>query len=158
MSYEIRKTALADIPNVIRLLLEFAEYEKLLDHVDTTEEKLRRAMFGEGAFVEGLVAVVEHNLAGYAIFYPNFASFRGQPGLYLEDIYISAAHRGRGLGETMIREIARLARTRGFERIDFQVLDWNTPAIEFYKKLGAVRDETERHFKFTDEAFANLAS
>jgi ribosomal protein S18 acetylase RimI-like enzyme len=94
----------------------------------------------------------------YALFYPNFASFRGQSGLYLEDIYVSEAYRGSGVGLEMLRYIARLGKERGFKRIDFQVLEWNTPAIEFYKKHGAVRDDEERHFKFTDDAFQQLAS
>ena len=94
---------------------------------------------------------------GYAVFYPNFSTFRGQRGIYLEDIYITKIARGKGVGEMMLRHIAKLGKERGFERIDFLVLEWNTPAVQFYKKLGAVRDEEERHFKFTDEAFQKLA-
>ena len=95
---------------------------------------------------------------GYALFYPSFASFRGQRGLYLEDIYIKQEYRGKGVGETVLKHLAKMAKGRGFERIDFQVLDWNTPAIKFYEKLGAEMDTSERHFKYTDEAFENLAS
>ena len=105
---------------------------------------------------EGLIAFDGEQAIGYAIFYPNFATFRGQRGLYLEDIYIRDTYRGKGVGEAMLREIARFAAERGYERLDLLVLDWNTPAVNFYKKLGAVRDDDERHFKFTDDAFKKL--
>jgi ribosomal protein S18 acetylase RimI-like enzyme len=91
------------------------------------------------------------------LFYPCFASFSGQMGLYLEDIYVKPSHRGQGVGEAMLRRLAQTARERACERIDFQVLDWNTPAIRFYEKLGAVRNDDERHFKFSGEAFERLA-
>jgi len=143
---------------IIELMRDFAEYEKLLDYFKATPDKLRDAMFGERSFVHGLIAEEESEAIGYAIFYPHYATFRGQRGIYLEDIYISEKHQGRGIGEAMIRQIARTAREQGCERIDFQVLEWNTPAIGFYERLGAVRNETERHFKFTDSAFDELAS
>ncbi len=90
-------------------------------------------------------------------FYPNFSSFRGERGIYLEDIYIKPEFRGAGAGKLLLSEVARIAAERGFERMDFQVLDWNTPAIEFYKRLGAVCNADETHFKFSGEAFAALA-
>jgi ribosomal protein S18 acetylase RimI-like enzyme len=92
------------------------------------------------------------------MFYPYFASFRGQSGYYLEDIFIAEDFRRNGLGEAMVKIIAKLARQRGFERIDFQVLEWNTPAVKFYEKLGAIRDDSERHFKFIDSSFSSLIS
>ena len=158
MDLKIKKAGEADIPAILSLLREFAEYESLLDYLEVTEERLRIALFDEGAVAEAIIAVIDERPVGYAVFYPNFATFRGQRGLYLEDIYIQPAHRRGGTGEKMLRHIARLAKERGFERIDFMVLDWNTPAINFYKKLGAEIDQSERHFKFTDDAFDNLAS
>ena len=158
MSIRIENIAEKDVPAVIALIREFAEFENLQDFCEVSEENLRDAMFGENAFVEGLVIFDGETPAGYAIFYPNFASFRGQRGLYLEDIYIKQAYRGSGLGAMMLKHLAKLAKERGWQRIDFQVLDWNTPAVEFYKKHGAAIDDSERHFKFTDRAFANLAS
>ena len=153
----IRSPVPADVPAIIALMREFAVFEDLLDFFEITEEKLLQVLFGEGAFVNALVAEADGRVCAYSIFYPNFASFRGQLGIYLEDIYITADYRGRGIGNAMLREIARIAAGRGFERIDFQVLDWNRSAIDFYEKLGAVRDDIERHFKFTDRAFADLA-
>jgi len=157
MNIRIKKAELENIPQILALLHEFAEYENLLDFVEITEERLKTALFGEGKTAEAIVAFNEETAIGYAIFYPNFATFRGQRGFYLEDIFITKSFRKKGVGEMMLKYIAKLGRTRGFERIDFQVLEWNTPAVEFYKKLGAARDEEERHFKFTDEAFQKLA-
>jgi ribosomal protein S18 acetylase RimI-like enzyme len=153
----IRSAVPADVPAIIALMREFAIFEDLLDLFGITEDRLLQVLFGEGKFVRALIAEVDGRVCAYSIFYPNFASFRGQLGMYLEDIYITADYRGRGIGYAMLREVARIAAGRGFERIDFQVLDWNRSAIDFYEKLGAVRDDIERHFKFTDRAFADLA-
>jgi len=157
MEIEIRNAVLHDIPQIVELMRRFAEYERLLDHFEATEESLADAMFGHEAFVNGLVADNNGRLAGYALFYQNYATFRGQRGMYLEDIYISPEFQSKGIGEAMLRRLAKIAIDRGCGRIDFQVLEWNRPAISFYEKLGAVRDDTERHFKFTDEAFRRLA-
>lgn len=145
------------LPAIIELLREFAEYENLSQYVEATVENFHASLFSENKVAEAIVAVASHVPVGYAVFYPNFSTFRGQRGIYLEDIYLTPAHRRGGAGEQMLRHIARLAKERGYERIDFQVLDWNTPAINFYKKHGAVIDDSERHFKFTDEAFQELA-
>jgi len=115
-------------------------------------------MFGGEAIVSGIIALAGETAIGYALYFQSFSSFRGQRGVYLEDIYISSGHRGTGLGEKMLREIARRAAAQGCERLDFLVLDWNQPAVNFYDKLGAVRDRDERHFKFTGAAFRGLAA
>lgn len=146
-----------DAASVISLMHEFAAFENLSEYCEVTEERLVVAMFGNDAVVEGLIANDGDKAIGYALFYPNFSSFRGQRGFYLEDIYIKSEYRGSGIGEAMLREIVRIAASRGCERIDLLVLGWNTPAIKFYESLGAVRDNDERHFKFTDEAFNKLA-
>lgn len=156
METSIRPAAVEDVPVIIGLMRDFAEYENLSEYCTVTEAALANAMFGAGGFVDGLVAIDGSKIIGYAIFYPNFASFRGQMGLYLEDIYVNDAYRGKGVGEKMLKVIALAAKERGFERIDFQVLEWNQPAIRFYEKLGAVRSEDERHYKFSDKAFADL--
>lgn len=157
MSYTIEPIAPEHIPAVLALMTEFAEYEKLAWYLAITDEKLREVLFAEDAFVRGLIAIKSGDAVGYAIFYPSFSTFRGQRGVFLEDLYVSEKCRGDGLGELMLRKIANIAKSRGIERIDFHVLDWNTPAIGFYAKLGAERADDERHFKFTDEAFAKLA-
>ena len=158
MDVQIRRSTPDEIPAIVRLMREFAEYENLGDYCEITEERLFDVMFGDGAFVECLLAFHGDEPIAYAIFYPYFASFRGQCGYYLEDIYIADDYRRNGLGEAMVRIIAKLAKQRGFERIDFQVLEWNTPAVKFYEKLGAMRDDSERHFKFIDGGFDSLAT
>ena len=157
MNLEIKAATQENIPQIYALMREFAEYEKLLDYFETTEERLQTALFGDGKVADAILAFENEKPIAYAVFFPYFATFRGQRGIYLEDIFITKDARGKGVGEMMLRFIARLAKARGFERIDFQVLEWNAPAIGFYEKLGAVRDDEERHFKFTDEAFQKLA-
>ena len=155
--FRIENVLEKDVPQIIALIREFAAYENLSDFCEVTEERLSAALFGGAKVAEAIVAFQEDAAIGYAIFYPNFASFRGQRGMYLEDIYIKQEFRGSGLGEAMLRHIAEIAKERGFERIDFQVLEWNAPAIGFYEKLGARRDEEERHFRFVGESFDKLA-
>lgn len=138
------------------MIREFAAFEKLSEFCEVTEENLAGAMFGANPCVEGLLAVDGEKPIGYALFYQNFASFRGQRGFYLEDLYVKPEYRGRKIGEAFLRKLAQIAASRNFRRIDFLVLEWNKSAIEFYKKLGAQADGEERHFKFTDAAFERL--
>lgn len=154
---EIREAKPTDVEAVTTLMRDFAAFEELADFFEATPENLAAVMFGEHAFVNGLIAEENGEVIAYALFYPSYATFRGQRGLYLEDLYIAHNHRGRGIGGAMIRKIAQIAKEHGCQRLDFQVLEWNKPAIGFYEKLGADRDEIERHFKFTDAAFEALA-
>lgn len=157
MSIEIRKAAEHDCRGIAALMRDFAEFERLGQYCEITEEKLSSVMFHDGSFVEGIVAFDDAKMIAYALFYKSFASFRGQQGVYLEDIYVNGDYRGRGVGEAMLKKIAQTAKSQGAERIDFQVLDWNAQAIKFYEKLGAVSNQDERHFKFSNEAFEKLA-
>ncbi|MGI9055547.1 MAG: GNAT family N-acetyltransferase [Pyrinomonadaceae bacterium] len=158
MNFQIETAKQEHIPAIVELMREFAEYENLLESLEITAEKLYKAVFGDGSFVECLIVTSNETPVGYALYYLNFSSFRGQTGVYLEDIYIKKDFRKYGIGELMIKQIARAGKAEGAQRMDFQVLDWNTSAINFYKKHGAVIDESERHFKFTDEAFEKLAA
>ena len=157
MELHIRKTETANITAILRLVREFAEYEKLLEYLEVTEENLHDVMFGQNAFVKGLVAFDAKKPIAYAFFFPAFLSFRGQKSVYLEDIFVSEKYRGRGIGEKMLREVAGIGKQNGAVRMDFQVLEPNKPAWNFYKRHGAEIDEEERHFKFVDEAFQKLA-
>ncbi len=150
MSIEIRKAVENDCPVIVALMRDFAEYEKLGKYFTLSEEQLSAAMFEDEAYVQGIVALDDGEIIAYALFYKSFASFRGQQGFYLEDIFIDKNYRGLGIGETMLKNIAQTAKSQGAERIDFQVLDWNAPAISFYEKLGAVSNQDESHFKFSD--------
>lgn len=158
MDIKIAKATEADIPAIIGMLREFAGFLDLEQYLEVTGERLFEAMFGAEAFVDGLMAFDGEKAIAYAIFFPAFTSFRGQRGLFLEDIYIKPEYRRHNLGEQMLREIARMAKSRGFERIDFHVLEDNFSAISFYEKHGAVRDDSERHFKFIGKAFERLAT
>ena len=158
MSIEIREAVRNDCHEIVVLMRDFAEYEKLGTYCEITEEKLSAVMFQDAAYVQGIVAFDNSKMIAYALFYRSFASFRGQPGIYLEDIFIDSNYRGMGVGEVMLKKIAQTVKSQGAERIDFQVLDWNAPAIKFYEKLGAVSNQDESHFKFSDEAFDKLAS
>lgn len=153
----IRPATQFDVPHIVAFLKKFAEFERLGGYLTVTPEKLRRAMFGEAAFVEALIAFEGNAPVGYAIFYPHFSSFRGECGLYLEDIFVDEDWRGRGFGLALLRKVALRAREKGYERIDFQVLKWNESAIRFYEDLGAVANEDETHFKFSGPAFHHLA-
>ncbi len=146
-----------NIAQIVEMIREFAAFENLSDYCEVTEENLRDSMFGENPCVEGLMAFETDEPIGYALFYENFASFRGQRGLYLEDLYIKPEYRGRKIGEAFLVKLAQIARQRNFTRIDFLVLDWNESAIKFYKKLGAEMNADERHFRIVGEAFEELS-
>jgi len=158
MDLTIRDVRQADLPSLVEMLHEFAAFENLSDYCTVTEDRLQKAMFDAGSEVEGLMAFDGEICIAYALFYPNFSSFRGQRGIHLDDLYIKSEYRKNGLGGVMLKEIARIAASRGLERIDFNVLEWNTLALKFYDKLGAVCNMEERHFKFADKAFDALAS
>ena len=158
MQYKLRAAVAEDLTAIVRLIREFAEFEDLSEYCEVTEQRLGAALFGENAVAESMVALDGEAVIGYALLFPNFSSFRGQRGFYLDDIYITAKYRGTGVGRAILKEIARLADARGYERIDLLVLDWNSKAADFYLSLGAKRDDSERHFKFTDDAFRRLAS
>jgi GNAT superfamily N-acetyltransferase len=157
MEISIREIKAYDLNKVVQLMHDFAAYEDLSDYCTVTVERLEKAMFASGAYVEGLIARDGARPVGYALFYPAFSSFRGERGMYLEDIYVDAEYRRHDLGRRLIGGLARRAVELGFERIDFMVLDWNTPAVNFYLKHGAEKNDDESHFKFSGEAFRRLA-
>jgi GNAT superfamily N-acetyltransferase len=158
MNLQIEPATPESVPGIARLMRDFAAYEKLSEYCTITEEKLHDAMFGEDAFVKGIVAHDGDRMIAYALFYRHFSSFRCQRGYFLEDIYIDEDSRGHGVGTVMLKAVAAAARADNAERLDFHVLTWNEPAIRFYKSHGAVPVDDELHFKFTDDAFARLAS
>lgn len=157
MDENIRRAEEADIPVVLDMLREFAEFEGLSDELLVTSEALTDAMFGEDAFATTLIAETDGEAVGYAIFFPFFASFRGERGVYLEDLFVRARVRGRGVGVALLKAVAREAKAAGAVRIDLQVLRWNENAIDLYRRLGATGDAGEEHYKFSDVAFDDLA-
>jgi len=135
----IRWAVRDDLSALRQLICEFATFERLDHLLGVDEHSLNNALFSDVAFCKSLVAETKTDIVGYAIFYPCFRTFSGLKSLYLEDLYIKPDFRGSGLGKTLFNSISEHARLNGFSRIDFQVLDWNDRAIEFYERLGAKR-------------------
>lgn len=154
----VRPATEEDVPLILALIRELAEYERLSHEVTATEEDLRRSLFGERRFAEVLLAYLENEPAGFAFFFHNFSTFLGKPGIYLEDLYVRPEHRGSGLGKAMLSRLARLAKERGCGRLEWWVLDWNGTAIGFYQKLGAVPMDDWTVYRVTGEALDELAA
>ena len=127
----------ADVPLILQLIRDLASYEKLSHEVVATEESLHRALFGDRPHVETVIARVAGQAAGFALFFHNFSTFLGKPGIYLEDLFVRPEFRGQGIGKALLRHLAKLACERGCGRLEWAVLDWNKPAIDFYAGLGA---------------------
>lgn len=148
---------LADVPLILDFIRELAVYEKLEHEVTVTEGDLRVALFGDRPLVEAVVAMLDGEPAGYALFFANFSTFLGKPGLYLEDLYVRPAARGAGLGRELLEHLARTAVERGWGRMEWSVLDWNEPAVAFYKRLGAKPMDEWTVFRVTGDALRKLA-
>ena len=156
-SLDIRHATVADVPVILQFVRELAEYERMLDQVAATEEDFRRALFGERPVAEALLAWDGDEPLGFALFFHNFSTFRGRPGLYLEDLYVRPAARNRGVGKALLAALARLAVERNCARLEWSVLDWNQPAIEFYQRIGAVPMSDWTVYRLTGEALERLA-
>jgi GNAT superfamily N-acetyltransferase len=140
MPPQIRPATPADLPLILGFIRGLATYEKLLHEVEATEEKLGATLFGPRPAAECLLAFAgEGTPAGFAIFFTNYSTFLARPGLYLEDLFVSPEFRGQGIGKALLLHLARLAHQRGCGRMEWTVLDWNQPAIEFYESIGAER-------------------
>lgn len=153
----IRPAAEADVPLVLRFIRELAEYERLLHEVVATEERLRETLFGARPAAEVVIAEWEGAPAGFALFFHNFSTFLGRPGVYLEDLFVEPEHRGRGIGKALLAHLARLAVERGCGRLEWWVLDWNEDAIRFYRSLGAVPMDGWTVYRVAGDALTALA-
>lgn len=147
----------ADVPAIFEMIRGLAEYEKLSHTVTATEERIRETLFGPRPAAEVLLAEWEGERAGFALFFPNYSTFLGQPGLYLEDLYVKPHARGRGLGLALLRELAKIAVARNYGRVEWAVLNWNEPSIQFYRKLGATPLDEWSIYRLTGEALRSLA-
>lgn len=154
----LRPATPADLPLILAFIRELAEYEKLSAGVTATEEKLRATLFGERPAAECILAfAAAGEPAGFAVFFTNYSTFLAQPGLWLEDLFVRPAHRGQGIGRALLLHLARLANTRGCGRLEWAVLDWNQPAIEFYESLGARRLREWQICRLTGAALSQYA-
>jgi GNAT superfamily N-acetyltransferase len=155
---DIRPATAEDVPEIMRLIRALAEYEKLSHAVVATEERLQRSLFGERPLAEALLGWLNGRAIGFAVFFHNYSTFRGCAGLYLEDLFVEPAHRGNGHGKALLLHLARLAVQRGCERMEWSVLNWNTPAIGFYKNLGARQLQDWSIFRLDGEALKDAAN
>ncbi|MFJ7998792.1 GNAT family N-acetyltransferase [Streptomyces sp. NPDC096310] len=153
----IRTATPADVPVIHAMIRELAEYEKALHEVRTTEEQLHEALFGErpAAFAH-LAETADGEPVGFAFWFLNFSTWRGVHGIYLEDLYVRPDRRGGGHGKALLRELARICVERGYERLEWSVLDWNEPSIAFYRSLGALPQDEWTVFRLTDGALDAL--
>ena len=157
MSLRIREATEADVPVIAWFIRQLAEYERLLDDVAMTEETLRQSLFGPRPGAEVLLGYDADKPVGFAVFFLNFSTFLGKPGLYLEDLFVIPEMRGKGFGRALLVHLAKIARDRNCGRFEWAVLDWNKPSIDFYKKLGAVPMDEWTIFRVTGEALERLA-
>ena len=147
----------SDVPQILELIKGLAEYERLSHAVEATEDRLRRTLFGERPAGEVWLAFVDGECAGFALFFTNYSTFLAKPGLYLEDVFVKPHLRRKGIGLALLKKLAAIARERDYGRMEWSVLDWNEPAINFYKKLGAVPLDEWTMFRLTGEALGNFA-
>ena len=153
----IRPATRDDVPLVLEFIRKLAVYERLEHEVSASEAQLREALFGERRHAEVVFACSGSKPVGFALFFHNFSTFRGQPGIYLEDLFVIPEARGRGIGKRLLAYLARTALERRCARLEWAVLDWNEPSIGFYRSLGAKAMDEWTTFRLTDEALALLA-
>jgi GNAT superfamily N-acetyltransferase len=154
----IRFASVHDAPLILRFIRELAEYERLLSECVATEESVRETLFGNPRFAEVLIADVDGDPAGFALFFHNYSTFLARPGVYLEDLYVRPELRGRGIGRALLVRLAAIARERNCGRLEWAVLNWNEDAIRFYKSLGALPQDQWQVYRVTGAALDALAA
>lgn len=148
----------ADVPLILTLIRELAEYERMADQVQASEADVERALFGERPCAEAVVARVGGEAVGFALFFQSFSTFVGRPGLYLEDLYVRPAHRGQGIGRRLLAHLASIAVERDCGRFEWSVLEWNELAISSYRRAGAVPMDEWTVYRLTGEPLRALAA
>jgi GNAT superfamily N-acetyltransferase len=156
-NFTIRAATVADVPVILELIRALATYERAPNEVTATEQGLTEVLFGHKPAAEVLLAFENETAVGFAVFFHNFSTWLGRPGVYLEDLFVGPEHRGKGYGRALLIHLAKIARERGCGRMEWAVLDWNEPAIEFYRKLGAKPMDEWTVFRLTRDGIAKLA-
>ena len=156
--FTIRPATVDDAPVVLAFIKQLAEYEKLAHEVVATEEILRETLFEDRRVAEVILGHQGESPISFALFFYNFSTFLGRPGLYLEDLFVKPEGRGKGIGRVMLAYLARLAQQRGCGRFEWSVLDWNQPAIAFYESIGAVAMDDWTGYRVTGTALERLAA
>lgn len=157
MSLTLRAATADDVGAIYHLMRELAVYEKLLDIFEATPDSVHEALFGNAPAAECLIAEWDGKAVGYALYFHNFSTFLGRRGLYLEDVYVQPSVRGKGVGQALLRQLARIAVERQCGRFEWTVLDWNQPAIDFYASQGATVLPDWRVVRMTGEALDRFA-
>ena len=156
--FQIRPADVDDVPIILELIRDLATYERAPDEVVATEEQLVNVLFGERPVAEVLLAFEEKSPVGFAVYFYNFSTWLGRAGLYLEDLFVKPEKRGKGYGRALLVELAQIARNRGCGRMEWAVLNWNEPAIKFYRALGAQPMNEWTVFRLTRPEIAKLAN
>jgi len=157
MSLKIRSATESDVPTILRFIRELAAFEREPDAVIATEAMIRDALFGKQPAAHAIIASIDDAPVGYALYFFNFSTWLGRPGLYLEELYVTPDSRGSGIGKSLLTQLARIASERGCGRMEWMVLDWNEPAIEFYRALGAVPLSEWTVFRLTGPTLERVA-
>jgi GNAT superfamily N-acetyltransferase len=156
--FQIRPAGVEDVPIILKLIRDLATYERAPHEVTATEEQLVDVLFGEKPAAEVLLAFEGESAVGFAVYFYNFSTWLGRPGLYLEDLFVKPEKRGKGYGRALLVELAKIALERGCGRMEWAVLDWNEPAIKFYRSLGAQPMDEWTVFRLTRDGIARLAN
>ncbi len=156
-NFSIRSGSDADVPLILRLIRELADYERAPRDAVATEDQLREVLYGANPAAEVLLAFANEEPIGFAVYFFNFSTWLGRPGLYLEDLFVRPQVRGHGYGRALLQRLAQLAQDRGCGRMEWAVLNWNEPAIQFYNKLGAKPMDDWTVYRLTSEGIAKLA-
>jgi GNAT superfamily N-acetyltransferase len=156
-NFEIRTARVEDVPIILQLIRDLATYERAPNEVTATEEQLADVLFGSRPSAEVVLAFEQDTAVGFAVFFHNFSTWLGRPGLYLEDLFVKPEVRGKGYGRALLVHLAKIALERGCGRMEWAVLDWNDPAIQFYRKLGAKPMDEWTVFRLTGDGIAKLA-
>jgi GNAT superfamily N-acetyltransferase len=156
MNCSIRPAVIADVSAIFELICALAAYEKLTHLLTGDSQALADHLFGEKPYIEALVAEVEEKIVGFALFFPNYSTFLTKPGIYLEDIFVLPDYRGQGIGKSLLIAVAKIAVSRDAGRLEWSVLDWNQPAIDFYEKMGATLLNEWQICRVTGEALTKL--
>lgn len=157
MTLSIRPATSSDVALIAQFIRDLADYEKLADEVRFDEGVLRDKLFGPRPYAEVIIGELDTQPQGFALFFHNFSTFEGRPGIYLEDLFVRPAARGSGLGKALLKELARLALERDCARLEWSVLDWNEPSIGFYKALGARMMDEWTVMRVDGDALSTLA-
>lgn len=155
MKVSFREANENDIPLIQQFIIELAEYEKMADQVVATEETLRKNLFGEKCYAEVIFALADGKETGFVLFFHNYSTFLGKPGIYIEDLYVRPEYRGKGIGKKLLGKIAQLAEERDCGRVEWWVLNWN-PARKFYESIGAMSMDEWTVYRLTGDSLKEL--